>query len=81
MNGMTRGNWIVVLVVIVAASIVLFVQLDAVPRPMPPTPTPAPTAIVETCFENIAVVMTGTSESGVTKPVQITVRAAVPCGK
>ncbi len=79
MNGMTRGNWVVVLVVIVAASIVLFVQLDAVPRPVPPIPIPAPTQVVETCFENIAVVMTGTSESGVTKPVKINVRVAVPC--
>ncbi len=79
MSGMTRGNWVVALVVIVAASIVLFVQLDAVPRPAPPTSTPAPTAVAETCFENIAVVMTGTSESGVTKPVKINVRVAVPC--
>ncbi len=79
MNGMTRGNWVVVLVVIVAASIVLFVQLDAVPRPVPLTPTP--TAVAETCVENIAVVMTGTSESGVIKPVKINVRVAIPCGK
>ncbi len=81
MNEMTRGNWIVALVVIVAASIVLFVQLDAVPRPMPPTSTPAPTIVTETCSENIAVVMTGTSESGVTKPIKINVRVAIPCGK